>query len=208
MIALAIVLSALILIALLRFGVIIEYSSEGLKMWAKVGFLKIYLSDEKDKKKPKKKKPKKAKKDTNFKDMLPGSLSGFLDILKTLGRSVRNTLSRFKRRLLIKQLTLYYTSAGEDPANTAMIYGAANAVFGTTIPVLERNFRIKRYDLRAFADFTAKEQGIYAKIAVSIAVWEVFYIVFALFPIIPALFRNRPARKKERIKPEESAVSS
>ena len=193
MLALAIIVSVLFLIAVLRFGVVLEYSKAGLLLWATAGFLKFSILGEDKEKKPKKKKKKEKEKKTI--DFKPGSLNDFINILN----SVKNALSRLKRRLLITKLILYYTSAGDNPANTAIQYGAANAVFSAIIPVLERNFRIRRRDLKAAADFNAKEQGIYAKISISIAVWEVFYILFALFPIITALFKSKPRTKNVKL---------
>jgi len=193
MIALAITVSVIVLIALLRFGVIVEYVEDGFFMWVKAGFLKIRLLDDKEKKpKKKKKKKKKPKKERNIKDLLPGSLSEFSFAVKT----VLNALSRFKRRLLIKQLTLYYTSAGEDPANTALQFGAANAIIGNLVPLIKKNFRVKRLDLRTWFDFTTPEQKIYAKIILSIAVWELIYVFFALLPLITNIFKKSPATVK------------
>jgi len=183
--ALAITISILILIAVLRFGVIIEYSEAGFLMWVKVAFLKFRIADKDKKQKPKKEKAKDKKSDIG-KQIKPGSLREFLDILK----AVSNVLDRLRRRLLIKQLTIYYVSAGEDAANTAIMYGAAHAVYNTVIPLLESRFRIKHKDLRAAVDFNTSEQKIYLKIAISIAVWEVFYIVSALFPIIAGIFKK------------------
>jgi len=197
MMALAITVTALVLIALLRFGLIIEYSEAGFQAWAKAGFLKLRISD-----KDKEKKPKKEKKEKDFKEMLPGSLSEFMDML----RAVSNALGRLKRRLLIKQLTLHYTAAGNNPANTAILFGAANAVFGAIEPVLERNFRIKHRDLGAAADFITEEQGIYAKINISIAVWEVFYVLFALLPVFTAAFKSKPNTKSEKMQ-QKSSIS-
>jgi len=211
MLALAIIAAALILIALLRFGVIVEYGEEGFHLWAKAGFLKFKLLDD-DKEKKLKKKKEKPKKERNFKEMLPGSLSGFMDAIKT----VLKALGRLKRRLLIKQLTLYYTSAGEDPAKTAMQFGAANAVIGVMVPEIKKNFRVKRIDLRTWFDFTSTEQKIYAKVTISIAVWEVFYVLFALLPLVTAIFKRKPSNtnkvetsdKKERKDGEDNGESS
>ena len=199
MLALAITISLLILLALLRFGVIAEYSEDGFLLWAKAGFIKFLLMD-----KDKKKKPKKEKKKKKSISIKPGSLSMFMDML----RAVINALSRLKRRLLIKKLILYYTSAGDDPSKTAIIFGAANAAFGTITPILERNFRIKHQDYRASVDFNAKEQTIYVKASISIAVWEVFYIIFALFPIVTVLFKNRPKTKSDITYSKDRKVGS
>ena len=205
MLALAIILSVLILIALLRFGLIVEYSDIGFKLWVTAGFFKFSLLGEDTLKKPKKKKLKKKKSKKKEKKSIsikPGSLSVFIDMLK----AVINALSRLKHRLLIKQLVLYYKSASNNPSKTAIQYGAANAVFSAIIPVLERNFRIKHRDLRTSFDFTTDEHAIYSKISISIAIWEVFYILFALFPIITTLFKSRSGTKKEKLNKNDSNV--
>ena len=178
MLVAAIIISILILLALLRFGIVVEYSDAGFALWVKAGFIKLRLK-EKDKKEKKKKAKKKEKKPVK---RGPGNLSEFLDMLK----AVKNALGRLRRKLLIKQLTLYYTSASDDPAKTAIQFGAANAVFGAIMPVMERYFKIKRRDLRTAADFDAKENGIYAKIIISIALWEALYTVLALLPLLTA----------------------
>jgi len=204
MIALAIVISSLVLIALLRFGVIVEYSEAGFMMWAKAGFLRFKIIDPEKEKKPKEKKKKKPKKkEEKTKAFKPG-LKDVIKIIKT----VRNALSRLRRRLLIKQLTLHFTSANDDPAKTAIMFGRANAVFYTITPIMKRNFRIKKTDLRASTDFEGKEQKIYAKIIISIAVWEVFYILFAFLPLLGLLFKGstkkiEDTKQKNKRKDEE-----
>ena len=185
MLTLAIIISVLVLLALLRYGIIVEYSDAGFELWVKIGFIKLRMLDENKKKKPKKKKKKESK------VKRPGDLGAFIDML----RAVKNALGRLKRRLLIKRLTLHVTSASNDPAKTAILFGAANAVFGVIVPALEKNFRIRRRDLRAAADFNSEQPGVYAKIAVSIATWEAIYIVIALFPIITAIFGSRSKSK-------------
>lgn len=170
-----VILSVLLLVALLRAGVIIEYNKDGLALWLKIAFVKIRLESEHEKKK---KKPRR-----KLGDLSPGSLDEFVDTLK----AVKKLLGRLRRRLLIKKLVLYYTSAGEDPSKVALQFGAANAVFGVVVPILDRHFRIKRRDLRAAADFNAKEPGIYALLSLSIAVWESFYVLFALMPVFTAM---------------------
>ena len=201
MLALAIVLAVLVLIALLRFGVIVEYSEVGFELWVKAAFLKFKTVGEdvenrkkikEIRKKVRKKIKKNIKRDNTYlKGLIPGSMDEFMTTLK----SVSELLGRFKRKLLIKQLTLYYTSAGENPANTALQFGAANAVFEGIMPQIKKNFRVRRLDMRAGFDFTSQEQKIYAKAILSIAVWEVLYAVFALFPIIVSIFKNMPKRK-------------
>ena len=175
MLVIVIILFVLLVLALLRVGVILEYSEDGFNTWIKLGFLKLKLKKSDEKKKPKKKKKPKDKGSI----LKPGSLRDFMDMLK----AIKVALGRLKRKLLIKNLTLHYTSASDDPAKTALRFGAANAVFGAIVPVLEKHFRIKKRDLRASADFNSQEQGIYVRLNISIAVWEIVYVLLALLPL-------------------------
>lgn len=215
MLALAIVIAVLVLIALLRFGVSVLYSSDGLLVKAFAGpfSLLVYPRKEKQKKETEKdgrkkrgekkrlKKEKgKKEKEKKEKEKKPGGLQSFLEILSV----VKTALSRFRRRLLIKRLTLYVTAANDDPFKTAMMFGGANAAFGAIIPVLDKLFRIKRRDLQAFVDFTDPKPRVYLEAAFSLALWETVYIAVALLPLIlkkqkpdgSAGKKNQPSNQK------------
>ncbi|MCL2820452.1 MAG: hypothetical protein FWD38_06440 [Oscillospiraceae bacterium] len=181
MLALAIIITVLVLISFLRFGVIVEYSKDGLRLWAKAGFLRFELL-----RKDKKKKQKKEKKKDRKVNIKPGSFKDFKDMIKALFEM----MGRLKRRLLIKELTLYYVSGGDNPVSTAIKYGASNAVIAVLVTQIKKRFRVKKIDLKSWFDFSSPEQGIYAKVILSIAVWEVFYILFALKPVFAGMFRN------------------
>ena len=211
MLVVAIILTILLAITLLRFGLSVEYSAEGLTAKVKAGPLSFKVLPQKDKsekdlkraelKKIRREEKKKAKKS---KEKRPGGLGDFKKML----HAGKTTLDRLRRRLLIKRLVLHYTAAGDDPAGTAMGFGAANAAFGAIIPVLENNFRIRRYDLKASADFETNEAAIYANILISIAVWEALYVFFALLPIF-ARDAKRPERldKKDRKEAQKNEQS-
>lgn len=195
MIPALIVVGIFILIALLRFGVAAEYSGDGVTVVARAGPVKIQVLP------PKKKKPKKVKKDKPKKVKKPveevpeevkrpGKLKDFLKLLP----AVKTALGRLRRRMLIKRLTIHYTSAGDDPSNTAMVYGAANAAFSVVVPMLEKAFRIRRRDVRAFVDFTVEEPFIYLKIDISIAVWELIYISWAIIKGIAPIIKRRKVK--------------
>ena len=193
MVALGIVLAIIILIALLRFGVSAEYSADGVSVAARIGLvsLRVFprkIKPKKEEKKEARKKVKKAKKEKKKREKKkkekpgekkPGGLKEYLNMLP----AVKKTLGRLRRRLLVKNLTIHLVFADKDPFKTAMAFGASNVAFGTVLPVLESVFRIKRRDLRASADFKTTEPSIYINAAISMAVWEAFYIVFAILPI-------------------------
>ena len=211
MTTLAITLAVIIGLGLLRFGVSAEYGADGVSVSAHVGFLSVHVfprkakleieeKKKKAKKKPKKEKGKKKKKDKK-EAKKPGGLQGLLDILK----AVKKALNRLRRRLLIKELTIHFISAGDDPSKTAMMFGAANAAAELVVPALEKAFRIKRRDFRAAADFCAKEPCIYVKASISIAVWEVVYIACALLPLILAnMKKNKKSNRKDVLKDGET----
>ena len=195
MIALGIVLAVIILFALLRFGASVVYNADGFAVSARVGFLslRIYPREEKPrkaakkaakraKKLDKKKEKKKKKPDEEITDgeKKPGKLKDYLEMLP----AIKKVLGRLRRRLLIKTLIVHLIIAGDDPSKTAMIFGAANAGIGVMVPALEKFFRIRRRDFRTSADFDRAEPYIYIKAAISLAVWEAIYIVFAIIPVL------------------------
>ena len=190
MITLAIILTVLIIILLLRFGVRAEYSEEGVFVVATVGLFSIkayprVVSEKKAarkaaKKALKEKKTPKEKKEKKPEEKKAGGLDYFFVILS----SVKTTLGRLRRRLLIKRLTIRFVAANEDPSKTAMVFGGADAVFGAVVPVLENCFRIRRRDFVASADFNATKPKIYLNAAISLALWEALYIAIALLPLL------------------------
>jgi len=199
MIVLAVILAVLTLIALLRFGASVEYSASGLAVTVLAGPLSLQVlpktgkpvsekkkarqearKEEKAKRKAEKKAKRKAEKKAREKpgEKKPGALDAALELLP----AIKTMLGRLRRRLLIKKLIIHYTAANEDPYKAALTFGAANAVIGTIVPFLENNFRIKKREFRAFANFCDAQQSIYVNAAVSLAIWEAAYMAFALLP--------------------------
>lgn len=193
MVILIVILAIILLLALLRIGMTVEYSADGVSVMVRVGFVpvRVFPRKEKPEKAEKPKKEKKAKKKKEIpEEKKPGKLQYFLNIVS----AAKKPLGRLRRKLLIKYLTIRLTTGGEDPSKTAMMFGAANAAFGTVMPMLDMVFRIRRRDLRAEADFDAVETLIYVKAAISLAVWEAVYIFFAILPLL-SVIANKPADK-------------
>ena len=187
MVAFAIIIAILLVIALLRFGVSAQYGADGIIVAAFVGpfTLSVYPKSDRPRRARKKRTPKeakepKAKKQTDAPK--PGGLKEYLEMLPV----IRNTLGRLRRRLLVKSLDIHLAFASDDPSKTAIAFGAANATIGTILPIFENAFRIKHRDVRLWADFEAMKPVIFVRLSISIAIWEVFYIAFALLPLITA----------------------
>ncbi|MCL1835045.1 MAG: hypothetical protein FWG48_02690 [Oscillospiraceae bacterium] len=211
MIALAVVLAVLLLLALLRIGVAAEYGPEGLKVSARVGPLSIRVIPRKEKqftgKKAEKAAAKKAmrmrkralkkqeKKEKKAREAKQGAEKpATIEAARTAMKAVKKALGRLRRRLLIKRLIIRFTSAGGDPMDTAVRYGQSVAVINAVKPVLVRSLRIRRCDLRSFADFQAESPVVYINAAISIAVWEVLYVAIALLPLRTAFQAKAPRR--------------
>ncbi len=173
MIAAAAVLAFLLLISFLRVGITAVYEEVGFILEAYIGpvIIKIFPADKT------RKESRKEKKEKTREGVVK---AGRLESLRNQLPSLKKAFSRFKRKLLIKELTIYYMAAGSDPAATALYFGAASAGYGMILPLLENNFNIKKRDLRATVNFEVTEPYIYVKARLSLAVWEVFYVAFGL----------------------------
>ena len=126
------------------------------------------------------KKKSKTKTDSDSSEQKSGKRGGTVDLILSMLPSVKKVLGRFRRKLLIKRLKVYYTSAGEDPYSTAMAFGYASAGMGVLMPFLYNHFRVRKCDLRADFDFDAKEPYVYIEARVSLAIWEIIYILLGI----------------------------
>jgi hypothetical protein len=187
MIAAAIILAVLLLLSFLRIGVIAEYgdfsedtgsgaedtdgSPSDIRAFAVAGPLKfkLYPTNKVEKEKHPKKKSKEG-----------AAKAGRLASLKEQIPAIKTLLSRLRRKLLIRELTIYYMAAGDDPAAAALWFGGANIGYGFLTALIENNFRIKKRDFRASVSFEKTEPYIYVRARLSLAVWEAIYVAWAL----------------------------
>lgn len=99
-----------------------------------------------------------------------------LTVLPTLLQA----LGRFCRHLKIEQLTVHYNISSDDPYTVAMSYGYTSGALAVICPMLERSFKIKKWDIKINPCFTEAEETIYIKAKATITVWELVYIVLKL----------------------------
>ena len=191
MTALIIVLAVLaffVILGLLRVGVIAEYSEEGFDLKVIAGPVRIKLLPGKDepktekKKKVKKEKPKKqkAKKEDEGKSSEKKKKGGPVEIVKAVLPTALKTIGRFFKHLRIDVLTIRYALSGDDPYSVAMNYGYASGALGYICPILDRNFKIKKWDINVYPSFTEPEETMYIKAKATIAIWELIYIILKL----------------------------
>ncbi len=125
-------------------------------------FLTHVLSPKEDKKKKKRQKPKKDKspkkeeQKTSFADRIKsGGLRGFIEDIKDIIKGAWRMIVCVLRRAVLKEFTLHLSVAGEDAADTAVIYGYANAVIYPIISALLENIReYKNLDVEIAPDFS------------------------------------------------------
>lgn len=147
-------------------------------LWFRYGPLKLQLfpaaeKGEKEKKKPPKEKPKKEK------EKKPGAkinMEQILYALETLPPILGRALRRTGRSIRFQPLKVYVLVAGEDPADTALLYGRLEAALYGAVPVLERVMRIKDEDIQLFLDFSVRRMDVIADVGAAVRPGSLLWI--------------------------------
>lgn len=93
--------------------------------------------------------------------------------------------SRTVRKLRVEPLKIHILVAGEDPADTAFLFGKLQALLGGVLPVLHQKVRIREQDIQLFPDFTENRMDCIVDIGIGIRILDLLIIgVFALFGIL------------------------
>ena len=152
LLVIGIIVFVLFLIGRIRVGAEAVYDDRGFRLNVRFWVFRIRIGGRKKPKKEKKKKkaPEEAPDEEKPKKKLPS-----LSLLRSIARRAFELLGRLVRDLRVDLLKLHYTAAYDDPAVTAMAYGAA----GTAMDALQRigGKNIVCSDLRADADFDSVE---------------------------------------------------
>ena len=88
--------------------------------------------------------------------------------LDTLPPILGRALGRFGRGLRVPELRLHVVFGGEDPADTALLYGKAQAAAGVALPALERLVAVGETDVALAADYQAERTEFSVDITVQI----------------------------------------
>ena len=102
------------------------------------------------------------------------------------------------RGLRVDTLELELTAGGSDPADTAILFGQANAALGALWVPLTGAFHVKDGSARVKLDFDAPGMTVYGTAALSIKIGTVVWI--GLRAGFKALFKTLAARKRLKIK--------
>ena len=205
---LAVLVLILLLLGQVRVGGRAEFSAEGFFLWIRLGRfkLKILPAGPKEEKIGKPKKPKKEKEPKKPKKEkpptpLPEKIGGALEYAQALLPVALEAAKGMWRGLRVDVLELELTAGGGDPADTAMLYGQANAALGALWLPLTKAFHVKDGTARVKLDFDAPGMTLYGGAALSIKIGTVVWIGLgagwkALFGALAARKRLKRKRRK------------
>ena len=169
--------AVLVALALLPLGVRAQYDG-AFRLWVVISFIKIpMLSGDK----PKKVEKPKAEAKESAKEKVPAEKKSIfrLDLQhhwKDYLALVWDLLGGLRRKLLLRELTFLAYFGGKEPDERALNYGRAWAAIGTTMPMLEQSFHIRKRDVRAVYDETAEQIHLYLSLYVSIRLGQLLYL--------------------------------
>ncbi len=178
-----------ILILLLRVGARATLDSGVFSLRVIAGPLRLKIlppGEEKAKQPKKEKKPKEEKKPGEEEKTKP-KIKITLELVSTVLKAVGELLGRLRRKISIDKLIIHYTAASDDPYSAAMTFGRANAGVYALMPVIENIFKIKERDIGAAVTFDTTESEIFVDAQLTLAIWEILYIVLAVWPPVKAI---------------------
>lgn len=204
------ILAALILmLCRMKIGAQASFASENVMLDVRIGPFRIHILPAKEK--PPKKRAK--KKDAPPEDQAEAkkkpkksfpkiALADIQDAVKTLAPPLKRALTRTRRGIRIKPLTLSVTvGAAEDPAAGAELYGYLHCGVWTAMPVLEQLLVIPDPYIHIGIDFDCPKTRVEGNAGISIRVGTLLAVAFGVgFPALRWFLRFRKKYRKEQIK--------
>ncbi|MBR1483526.1 MAG: GerW family sporulation protein [Ruminococcus sp.] len=197
----------LLLILLLPVGVRVCYD-EDFTAELKIGFVSVRLYPPKPKKPKKKKKSKKPapekKEKEEEKEKKPSLLKEkgidwLLNLIRQIAAIAAGALKDFFRHLVIRDLQISVTYAGEDAQDTAVKYGCFCLSIYPAVSILADIAHCRRYGVDIAPNFNEGEKSVYyADIDVRIRVLWIFGLIFRYgFRVIKLLLALRRGKTEE-----------
>ena len=108
-------------------------------------------------------------------------------------------LGSLKRKIRLDDLTLHLIWASEDPADTAVGFGKAQATMGMIWPLIANNFNVKKHDLGVSVDFERTKPDIVARGALTMTVGQLvsFGVRFGI-KLLVLFIRSRKSPQKQQ----------
>lgn len=111
-------------------------------------------------------------------------------------------LSRVRKCLVVRKLNIHFWAAGEDAAQTALLYGRAAAGISALYPTLERNVRLKDANILVDADFESNTSRLTADVEFMASLLQLLLIGVVLLNRFRKLQRQQGPQKKPEIQKE------
>ncbi len=153
--------------------------------------------------KPKKKK--KGKKEKPHKEKAPITF----EIIRDYIRLAVDALNRFRVRLTIRDVHIWYLAAAKDPCDAALSYGRSAAAVTGLMDILRCGFNVQKEDLRFAVDFLEEKPRFGVGGTLTIRIGQVLYIgLRAGIDFLKIVFKQRRLRKIKSERTDEYGDAS
>ena len=88
-------------------------------------------------------------------------------------------LQKFRRGIVFDPLRIYLEIAGEDPADTAVLYGKIYASASGLLPAVREVVAIRNQDIQITLNFDKTESTICADVGVYLRIYHILGIAFS-----------------------------
>ena len=206
MLVLGIVIALLLLLLLLPIGIDAAYFGKVLKLYLKVGLIRLRLFPKPRWLKRRKAAPaQKAESGAAPPDEGGGRRLLSRGDIPVLAKILLKAASRLRRALSIDLLILHILCGGDDPYDTVLRFGYLNAVLSALSPLFHTVFKVRREDTRIGVDLKTGESILEIRAVMTLQVWEIIFIDFcagfALFRWYRAKQRSGGQKVPENAEP-------
>lgn len=188
-----ILLAIFLVVQLSRVGVRLAFGEE-CRVMLRLGPIRMQVVPKKEtaKKKPKKDKATKKKKEKSKKEMPKITARAVLDSLPELWQILKKGLRMTFQRVRVAPMDISAVIGGDDPADTALLYGRLSAAMYTAMPMLQELVHMPDPHIHLEPELQGGETRISGEVGVSFLIWDLTVIGFACgVPLIHWLLRLR-----------------
>ena len=198
-----IILLIVVLVALIKIGIRVNYVGKDFRMDLKVSRFCFALIGEEKSKKPKKQKenkksPPPVDKKKTGENVKKGSIleNPWVKSVLDYWQELLSLIGRVLVSPTLDTLYLHMKIGGGDAEKCAMKYGKICAILGGVLPVVENTFGIRKRDIQVWCCYDRDDIDISAETSITIRVFEIFALVFAVLGLgIRILLQARKYKK-------------
>ena len=198
-----IVLAVLAFLAMVKVGVRVIYDEKKLRLELLISKFRLVLvgEDKPQKKKkanPKQEKPVKQPKPKSKPERPKQKLldNPWVQAVMAYWRELLALVGRILTSPTLDVLRLQLWVGGGDSEKCAMTYGRVCAVLGGILPVVENTFGIRRRQIEVWCCYDRPSIDVSAEAAITIRIYEIFVLAFALLGLGIKLFIQARNNKK------------